>query len=191
LSRSASGPLSWLKEGTFDVQWHLRIPKRNAEFSLHEKQQKHQLHQSQNNHDKATYNNFLELDLAHLIRTEMDVRVKYFKLNPPMWAPELNYLDRALIQPMAKYMSEHGKEISLRFDVDIAEQNFDGSWTPTEANLWFLISRSAYGSLQKLQQQEKERMTIGKAFSIAADYLGPGKGSTVVITALVFLLIWK
>ena len=118
----------------------------------------------------------------------MEITFHYIKLEPPIFSSSIGYLELALIHPIAGYLNDHRKEITLKFPVDIEKSNFDGSWTPSEAKLWDALSRQAYSALKEKVSTESNWRTVAHG---VVDYLEKRKVTLLLLSTIAVLMLRK
>eukprot|EP01114_Cavostelium_apophysatum_P014019 TRINITY_DN3520_c0_g1_i3.p1 TRINITY_DN3520_c0_g1~~TRINITY_DN3520_c0_g1_i3.p1 ORF type:complete len:556 (-),score=127.89 TRINITY_DN3520_c0_g1_i3:132-1799(-) len=155
LSKNASGPLGWIKEGTLDVNLNILLPHAEQEGYFHTVYYPHH----GNDHRLS-----VEDDPSHETSHDADAmemkfktRLNHIHLEPPMYSPQISYLNNALIHPISSYMNAHSKHIMLYFEFDAHKADWNGAWTPGAAGLWNQISESVYYSiLDAIAEQQRE-----------------------------------
>eukprot|EP01132_Coremiostelium_polycephalum_P000830 gene830-1037_t len=135
LSRNATGPLGWIKEGTIDINLNLHIPNIPDHEILESEQ------------DTIEYG-IIPIDEV-----------------APLYTPELSYLSNALAHPIVAYINSHSKHIPLNFNFAMNIRQFNGSWTPSQASFWDMLSASVAQELSMKVQETKNVTTLKKVAS--------------------------
>lgn len=119
LSKNASGPLGWIKDGTLDVDLQVFLPA-EAPTNQHPEYY-HPIHE----HQHAVHDANSEYDAANSASTDKDnmslifnTHINYINLSPPIYSSEISWLNNALIHPIASYLNSHSKHIPLTFSFD-------------------------------------------------------------------------
>ena len=74
---------------------------------------------------QSFYNLFQEdSELTKKIQMHCNIRLNHILLEPPLYNPELSYMNNALIQPISRYMNAHAKHVGLSFEMFIPEVKF-------------------------------------------------------------------
>lgn len=106
LSENSTGPLSWIKEGQLDIDLRILFPDLPPERDKFR--------------DLFTGDDvFYEVEKK--IDMDWDIQLNHIQLTPPLYSPELSYINNTLIQPIARYMNRHSKHIPLSFSMLIPE----------------------------------------------------------------------
>ncbi|EFA81839.1 hypothetical protein PPL_05071 [Heterostelium album PN500] len=166
LSRNATGPLGWIKEGTFDIQLNLLLPKVKEGEIL--ESESHTVDYGIIPIDKDPLKNL------HLT---FSVQLNHLFSVAPLYTPELSYLSNALAHPIVAYINSHSKHIPLQFNFSMNLRQYNGAWTLSQASFWELLSDSVGRELANKVQQTKNVTTLkeiaGQLFSEVMDWLLP------------------
>jgi distribution and morphology protein 31 len=147
ISTSSSGPISWITEGTIDIDMDLEFRDEYWEEGWH-----YHL-------DTNTQNGFYSHDsLYEVDPLLLDIRLKLNNLRAdiPMSTDQLTLINKALVIPVVAYMNTNYTCIPLAFPVHVAKDQFDGAWSPWEAGLFEAISA---GCAQQFLSLVKEQQT--------------------------------
>lgn len=156
LSKTATGPLGWIKEGTLDISLSITLPAYDASPKhVHYVENK----ATKNRGSGADHEIETLVETGELIETgevdegkirededamefRFDVMFNHLRVVAPLYTPALSYLNNAVVHPILAYMNSHSKHIPLSFDVRVGMSVLDGSWTPSDAGLWDGMSAS-------------------------------------------------
>jgi len=148
LSTNASGPLGWIVEGSLDIEMNIIVPidvpeSHDSNYFPHELEDPYHDHSDE---VKITFD-------THL-------RLNHIKLKPPLYSGEISWLNNALIHPLSRYMNLHSKHIKLKFRFSVPECNFDGAWSPAEAEIWDAFSEAVYNALILSAEEQRKTTTF-------------------------------
>lgn len=148
ISGSSSGPISWITEGTIDIDIDLDF---RSEY--YEEQGWH-YHMNTETHD-GFYSQNEVYEEEPLI---MDIKLKLNNLRAdiPLTTDQLTLINRALVIPVIAYMNTNYTCIPLAFPVHVPREQFNGAWSPWDASLFDAIST---GVAQQFLSLVKEQQT--------------------------------
>lgn len=146
ISTSSSGPISWITEGTIDIDIDLDFRSEYWEEGWH-------YHMNTNTHN-GFYSQHLLYEEEPLI---MDIKLKLNNLRAdiPISSDHMTLINRALVTPVVAYMNTNYTCIPLAFPVHVPREQFNGAWSPWDASLFEAISTGVaqqFLSLVKEQQ---------------------------------------
>ncbi|KAN0024191.1 hypothetical protein ACTFIV_008591 [Dictyostelium citrinum] len=156
LSRNATGPLGWIKEGTFDIDLLILLPNHmddNEKELLSTEQVEYGIIPPSSDNPRMNLHLDFKVQLNHLYSVA------------PLYTPEISYISNALAHPIVAYINSHSKHIPLSFKFAMNVRQFNGSWTPSQACFWEMISASVYAELLKKVQETKNVTTLKKVAS--------------------------
>ncbi|KAM9970165.1 hypothetical protein ACTFIR_002012 [Dictyostelium discoideum] len=156
LSRNATGPLGWIKEGTFDIDLLILLPNHmddNEKELLSTEQVEYGIIPPSSENPRMNLHLDFKVQLNHLYSVA------------PLYTPEISYISNALAHPIVAYINSHSKHIPLSFKFAMNVRQFNGSWTPSQACFWEMISASVYAELLKKVQETKNVTTLKKVAS--------------------------
>lgn len=147
LSTSSSGPISWITEGTIDIDIDLDFRSEYFEEGWH-------YHMNTETHD-GFYSQNEVYEEEPLI---MDIKLKLNNLRAdiPITTDQLTLINRALVIPVIAYMNTNYTCIPLAFPVHVPREQFNGAWSPWDASLFDAIST---GVAQQFLTLVKEQQT--------------------------------
>lgn len=171
VSKSVTGPMSWITEGTFDIDIEMN-------FSPD-----HGLEKGWKYYDSVKTKNgyYIEEALETIEPIELDVKLKLNNLRAkiPSRAPDLSYIHKALAYPVVAYINTNYTCIPLNFKLLMNNTEFDGAWFPYDAGLWDALSigvAQEFVSLVKQQQTtsniQKNLLLVIKSFHRGVYFLG-------------------
>jgi distribution and morphology protein 31 len=161
LSKTATGPLGWIKEGTLDISLSITLP--NFESTTKHKEMEPEAHQSTKHEeiDMAEETEDSELtDDSTILEMRFDVMFHHLRASAPLYTPELGYLNNAVVHPILAYMNSHNKHIPLLFEVRLAVAGLDGARSPAEAGLWDALSSSVAEAFGKIVHDSQNTETL-------------------------------
>ncbi|GAM23918.1 hypothetical protein SAMD00019534_070930 [Acytostelium subglobosum LB1] len=150
LSKNATGPLGWIKDGTFDIQLNLLLPKCPEHEILVDTE------------STAVDYGIIPLDRDPFKNLHLNVNVQLNHLFSvaPLYTPELSYLSNALAHPIVAYINSHSKHIPLQFDFSLNLRQFNGAWTLSQASFWEVLSDSVGRELANKVKETKNVTTL-------------------------------
>jgi len=149
LSTNASGPLGWIEEGTLDINLDLATPVETPDsdnFYPHELE------------------NYLDETDENAMEINAQIQLNHIRVNPPLYSPDISWLNLALVHPISRYMNLHSKHIKLDFSLKVPQRNFDGAWTPNDANIWDAFSHSVYNALIASAEEQRKSTSVKQLF---------------------------
>jgi distribution and morphology protein 31 len=147
ISTSSSGPISWITEGTIDIDMDLQFYDDYWEEGWH-----YHL-------DTNTQSGYYSRDSLHEtppLFLFVNLKMNNLKADIPIGTDQLTLIKKALVIPVVAYMNTNYTSIPLNFEVHVPKEQFNGSWSPWEAGLFDAIS---YGVAQEFLNLVKEQQT--------------------------------
>jgi len=92
------------------------------------------------------------------------MRLNHIKIDPPLYSPDISWLNNALIHPISRYMNLHSKHIKLKCKVILPQENFDGALTPGEAGIWDALSYGVYNALLEAAEEQRKSTSYSQIF---------------------------
>ncbi|KAK9455253.1 hypothetical protein V1511DRAFT_499903 [Dipodascopsis uninucleata] len=91
--------------------------------------------------------------------TVFDLRVQLnnVRAQVPLLAPELSYVNNALVRPIVAYINTRNTYIPVNFRVVKKVSEFDGSWTAFDSGLMYDLSAEVYEAFAKNVQDDEVR----------------------------------
>ena len=175
LSKTATGPLGWIKEGTLDISLSITLP--NVESTTKPKEAEAESHQQATNtpptkHEQIEITEAEEVletinsERAHnhnngtTLEMRFDVMFNHLHASAPLYTPELSYLNNAVVHPILAYMNTHNKHIPLSFEVRLDVVGLDGARSPAEAGLWDALSGSVAEAFGRIVHDSQNTETL-------------------------------
>ncbi|KAF2071222.1 hypothetical protein CYY_007456 [Polysphondylium violaceum] len=150
LSRNATGPLGWIKEGTFDIQLQILLPRNLETMEILES-------------ESIEYGIIpTDEDPSKNIHLSFKVQLNHLYSVAPLYTPEISYISNALAHPIVAYINSHSKHIPLSFSFSMNLRQFNGSWTPSQACFWDYMGSSVYEELANKVKETKNVTTLKK-----------------------------
>lgn len=150
ISESVTGPLSWIKEGTFDVNVVMNFNKFNSFENLWSYQ-----------NTKSGY--YVEEKLEHFEPIEFDVKLKLNNLRARLPRGNNHQLHKNLVNPIVAYINTNYESIPLSFRILLNEADFNGAKFPYETELWEALSIGVTRELVSLVKNQKSASTTQKS----------------------------
>eukprot|EP01133_Synstelium_polycarpum_P003798 gene3798-4379_t len=162
LSRNATGPLGWMKEGTFDIQLNLLLPVVSDAEIL------------ESEHNTVEYGTIpSDRDQLKNVHLQFKVQLNHLYSVAPLYTPEISYLSNALAHPIVAYINSHSKHIPLEFNFSMNVRNYNGAWTLSQASFWDMLSAAVGSELVAKVQATKSVTTIKQVASeLISDFIG-------------------
>ena len=153
LSTSSSGPISWITEGTIDIDIDLDFRSEYFEEGWH-------YHMNTETHD-GFYSQNEVYEEEPLI---MDIKLKLNNLRAdiPITTDQLTLINRALVIPVVAYMNTNYTCIPLAFPVHVPREQFDGAWSPWDASLFDAISTGVAQQFLTLVKEQQSSTNLQK-----------------------------
>ncbi|KAG7192246.1 Mitochondrial distribution and morphology protein 31, mitochondrial precursor [Scheffersomyces spartinae] len=174
LNTGLEGPFGWITAGKVDMIGDVMIPKepdqsinvseivtiiahsikkeatryKNPEVK---KQQHPDLHMRLTRDDYKDISKYFVLDLT--------IKLHNVRAMVPFQAPELSYINYALIRPIVAYINSKNTFIEIHSRIVKNMQDFSGSWTIYDSLLMDDISEEVYDSFVDYVADEQERYT--------------------------------
>lgn len=168
LSKTATGPLGWIKEGTLDISLSITLP--TLESTSKHRGVDLESQQPTTNHNEIDTVEAIEenepsgdLERANdttTLEMRFDVMFNHLFASAPLYTPELSYLNNAMVHPILAYINTHNKHIPLSFKVQLPIANLDGARSPAEAGLWDALSNSVALAFGKIVQDSQNTETL-------------------------------
>jgi distribution and morphology protein 31 len=149
-STSAYGPISWITEGTIDIESVLNFTEESDDF--------------------WTFSSNATDDTA----LTMDFNIKLNNLRasvPFINNQDISYLNAALAQPIVAFMNTNYTCIPLKFDIDVKKSEFDGAWTPDNVGLFAKMSDAAGREIMRLVREQRKPSNLHRhLFGVAISF---------------------
>lgn len=172
LNTGLEGPFGWITHGKVDMIGDVIVPKENDEFNVSQlvaiigesikkeatryknpdiKKQTHPDH-----HMRLTSNDCN--DILKYFVLDLTIRLNNVRASLPFQAPELSYINYALIRPIVAYINAKNTFIEIKSRVVKNIEDFSGSWTVYDSLLMDDISEEVYDSFVNYVADEEARL---------------------------------
>jgi distribution and morphology protein 31 len=171
LSKTATGPLGWIKEGTLDISLNVTLPK--IENTTKHKEMEPEPHHPINKPTKHEEMDMVETEelldtTADSERTNdgatlelrFDVMFNHLRASAPLYTPELSYLNNAVVHPILAYINSHNKHIPLSFEFQLDVTGLAGARSPGEAGMWDALSASVAEAFGRIVHDTQNTETL-------------------------------
>lgn len=154
ISASVTGPMAWIKEGTFDVSIKMNfnpVNKIESGWTYY--------------YDPQTNSGYyIRESLNDVDPIVFDVKLKLNNLRAkiPSNTENLSYFYRALAYPVVAYMNANYTCIPLKFKIIMSESQYDGAWFPYDAGIWDALSIGVTQEFVLLLQKQKSVSNLHK-----------------------------
>ena len=174
LNRGLEGPFGWITSGKVDMTGDVMLPEDSKDLnvseivsivaeSIHkeatryrnpevaEKKQDHVSRlKNENGSQLSEVSKYMVLDLG--------IRLKNVRASVPYKAPELNYVNYALIRPIVAYINLRNSLVEIKSQVVKNMEDFSGSWTIYDSLLMDDISEEVYDSFVRYVANDEARL---------------------------------
>lgn len=174
LNTGLEGPFGWISSGKVDMIGDVMVPEDVKELnvseivsiiatSIHKEatryrnpqvSNKKQDHISRLTDDNTTHSN----DVLKYFVLDLTIRLKNVRALVPFKAPELSYVNYALIRPIVAYINLRNAFIEVTSRVVKNIKDFDGSWTIYDSLLMDDISEEVYDSFADYVANDEARL---------------------------------
>ena len=153
ISTSSTGPISWITEGTIDIDIDLEFLAEFWEEGWH--------YHLDTNTQSGYYSNDTVVERDPLL---LDIKLKLNNLRAdiPISTNQLTLINRALVIPVVAYMNTNYTCIPLAFPVHMSKEQFEGAWSPWEAGLFEAISAGCAQQFLTLVKEQQTSTNIQK-----------------------------
>jgi len=154
IAGSSMGPISWITEGTIDIDLDIDFRADNWEDGWH-------THLD----NSSPANGFYHMDDPDYdVDPILDVKIKLNNLRAdiPISTYQLTIINKALVLPVVAYMNTNYTCIPLAFTVHVPREQFNGAWSPWEAGLFDAISTGVAQQFLTLVKEQQTSTNIQK-----------------------------
>ncbi|KAI5949655.1 MDM31 [Candida margitis] len=172
LNRGLEGPFGWITDGKVDMVGEIMVPREDnneigvkeivnmitesitkeaTRYKNPEVQSKHPDMHTRLTHDDYT-------DISKYFVLDLTIRLNNVRATVPFKAPELSYINYALIRPIVAYINSKNTFIEIHNRVVKNIQDFDGSWTVYDSLLMDDISEEVYDNFVDYVADEEARL---------------------------------
>lgn len=149
ITEYVTGPLSWIKEGTFDVNVIMNFNKFDSVENLWS-----------NYNSKPGY--YIEEKLETFQPIEFDVKLKLNNLRAKAGRDDRHQIHKNLVNPIVAYINTNYECIPLNFRILLNEKDFDGAVFPHETEIWEALSVGVTREFIKLVKSQKSASNTQK-----------------------------
>lgn len=165
LNYGVSGMFGWIESGTVDFLADITLPDGGDSLNFGEKVQdllerwQAQLRGGPRSKIVTSVDrNRFERESHKCVSLDLRVQFNNTRAKAPLYSPDLNYLNNALIHPMVAYINSHDTYISIRCRVIKRLSDFDGSWTFYDSRLMDDVSEELYIACAQNAADEELRL---------------------------------
>lgn len=172
LNRGLEGPFGWITSGKVDMIGEIMVPREDnndigvkeivnmiadsitkeaTRYKNPEVQSKHPDMHTRLTHDDYT-------DISKYFVLDLTIRLNNVRATVPFKAPELSYINYALIRPIVAYINSKNTFIEIHNRVVKNIKDFDGSWTVYDSLLMDDISEEVYDNFVDYVADEEARL---------------------------------
>lgn len=171
LNTGLEGPFGWITDGTVDMIGDVKVPQDDENFNVSElvsiiaasikkeanryknPEVKKQQHPDQ--HMRLTSSDYK--DILKYFVLDLTLRLNGVRATVPFQAPELSYINYALIRPIVAYINSKNTVIEITNRIVKNMQDFSGSWTVYDSLLMDDISEEVYDNFVDYVADEQAR----------------------------------
>lgn len=171
LSKNASGPLGWIKDGTLDIYAVIKIPPKVYNEKLTHTATRSTVipNDSINNEDVRDILVEAQSDpndpYFTPVAMELGIQFNHINASAPLYSPTLSVVSNALVHPILAYINTHSKHIPLNLSINLPQGSFDGAWTPAQAQFWEALSSSVAVAFSDIVKEKNTPENIKSVFN--------------------------
>ncbi|KAK6460602.1 mitochondrial distribution and morphology protein 31, mitochondrial precursor [Scheffersomyces coipomensis] len=174
LNRGLEGPFGWITSGKVDMIGDAMFPQTDSDYNMTEivkvitesirkeanryrnpevtKPAKHP-----DQHMRLTHDDFNDIQKYFVL--DLTIRLNNVRASVPFQAPELSYINYALIRPIVGYINSRNTFIEVKNRVVKNIQDFSGSWTLYDSLLMDDLSEEFYDNFADYVADEETRLS--------------------------------
>lgn len=171
LNTGLDGPFGWITSGRVDMIGDVMVPQEDDEISVSEivtmigdaikkEATRYKNPEVQEKHPdlrtRLTTDDYL--DILKYFVLDLTLRLSNVRATVPFKAPELSYINYALIRPIVAYINSKNTLIEIHNRVVKNLQDFSGSWTVYDSLLMDDISEEVYDNFADYVADEEARL---------------------------------
>lgn len=166
LSKTATGPLGWIKEGTLDISLNITLPTWESSTKHKEVEPEPlpssevELIETEEIIPEIEGGGGEDMDSDTTLEMRFDVMFNHLRASAPLYTPELSYINNAVVHPILAYINSHNKHIPLTFYVQLAVPGLEGARSPAEAGMWDAMSGSVAVAFGKIVHDTQNTETL-------------------------------
>lgn len=159
LNKGLEGPFGWITSGKVDMTGDIMVPEDSKDLQVSELVsviaeliQKEAIRKPNKwvKEDRKNISKYFVLDLT--------IRLNDVRALVPFKAPELTYINYALIRPIVGYINSRNAIIEVKSRIVKNLEDFSGSWTVYDSLLMDDISEEVYDSFVKYVADDEARL---------------------------------
>ncbi|KAI3402440.2 MDM31 [Candida oxycetoniae] len=171
LNTGLEGPFGWITNGKVDMLGEIMVPQEHNEVSVTEivnsiansikreatryrNPEVHDKHPDM--HTRLTSDDYT--DITKYFVLDLTIRLNNVRASVPFKAPELSYVNYALIRPIVAYINSKNTFIEIHNRIVKNIQDFNGSWTVYDSLLMDDISEEVYDNFVEYVVDEEARI---------------------------------
>ncbi|KAM9922241.1 hypothetical protein OXX80_011928, partial [Metschnikowia pulcherrima] len=165
LNKGLEGPFGWISAGKVDMMGDVMVPEDARDYNMADIVQI----VADSIHKEATrYRNpgvapkresrLSPEDVSQFFVLDLTLRLNNVRASVPFQAPELSYVNYALIRPIVAYINSRNAFIEIKARVVKSLADFAGSWTVYDSLLMDDISESVYDSFVNYVADDESRL---------------------------------
>lgn len=173
LNKGLEGPFGWITSGKVDMIGDVMVPEQSKEFhvleivniitqSIQKEATRHINPDVQNKEDhilRLTNGNTAgSNDISKYFVLDLTMRLNNVRALVPFKAPELSYVNYALIRPIVAYINLRNAFIEIKARIVKNIEDFSGSWTVYDSLLMDDISEEVYESFVEYVADDEARL---------------------------------
>lgn len=173
LNTGLEGPFGWITSGRVDMVGDVMVPEENHDLNMSEivgiitesiKKEANRYHNPQVPQKKGHQDHHTRLvssdtsDILKYFVLDLTIRLNNVRASLPFKAPELSYVNYALIRPIVAYINSRNTFIEIKSRVVKNLEDFSGSWTIYDSLLMDDISEEVYDSFVDYVADEEARL---------------------------------
>ncbi|KAM9916928.1 hypothetical protein OXX59_009689, partial [Metschnikowia pulcherrima] len=163
--KGLEGPFGWISAGKVDMMGDVMVPEDARDYNVADIVQI----VADSIHKEATrYRNpgvapkresrLSPEDVSQFFVLDLTLRLNNVRASVPFQAPELSYVNYALIRPIVAYINSRNAFIEIKARVVKSLADFAGSWTVYDSLLMDDISESVYDSFVNYVADDESRL---------------------------------
>ncbi|ODV80812.1 mitochondrial distribution and morphology protein 31, mitochondrial precursor [Suhomyces tanzawaensis NRRL Y-17324] len=172
LNTGLEGPFGWITSGKVDMIGDVMVPQENNEMNVTElvniiaasikkeatRYKNPEVTKAKNpdQHMRLTSNDYK--DILKYFVLDLTIRLNHVRASVPFQAPELSYINYALIRPIVAYINSKNTFIEIQNRIVKNIEDFSGSWTVYDSLLMDDISEEVYDNFVNYVADEEARM---------------------------------
>ncbi|ODV69523.1 mitochondrial distribution and morphology protein 31 [Hyphopichia burtonii NRRL Y-1933] len=173
LNTGLEGPFGWITDGKVDMIGDVMVPQDNKDLNVSELvkiiadsikkeatryKNPEVVSKKPNHHSRLASNTSIEDDILKYFVLDLTIKLNNVRATLPFKAPELTYINYALIRPIVAYINSKNTFIEVKSRIVKNIEDFSGSWTIYDSLLMDDISEEVYDSFVDYVADEEARL---------------------------------